>query len=76
MDFLAYAPIVLIVMIFFINYKIFVTPAELAKAITSIIEKVENRFATKESVNDLKEDVIEVKTKVNDIYDFLIKQGK
>lgn len=74
MEFMPYAAIVLVVMIFFINYRIFVTPADLAIAIAEVIEKIENKFATKESVSDLKEDVREVKTKVNDIYDFLISK--
>lgn len=74
MEFMPYAAIVLVVMIFFINYRIFVTPADLAVAIAEVIEKIENKFATKESVSDLKEDVREVKTKVNDIYDFLISK--
>ena len=75
-DFLPYAPVILVVMAFFISYKIFVTPADLTETEKAILKEVENRFATKEIVNALKEDITEVKKKVNDIYDFLIKQGK
>lgn len=54
----------------------FVTKYDLAQSEKEIMKEVENKFATKEIVNALKEDITEVRKKVNDIYDFLIKQGK
>ena len=75
-DFLPYAPIILVVMAFFISYKIFVTPTDLTETEKAILKEVENRFATKEAVNSIKETITDVKKKVDDIYDFLIKQGK
>ena len=38
-----YAPFILIALIVFVQYKIFVTPADLEKTYREIVEKLENR---------------------------------
>ena len=68
-----YAPVILAVITFAWNYKVFVTPAQLEERHRAIILEVENKYASKETVSALKEDMKEVKKKLSDIYDFLIK---
>ena len=71
------------VILFIISVGIFTTPKQLSETKDKIYSDMETKFkaqeekfATKEIVNALKEDICEVKKKVNDIYEFLIKQGK
>jgi len=70
---ITYSPIIITLMIFFVQQKIFVTPADLEKKHREIIDDVQLRFATAQSVNDLKDQVFEIKSKVDKIYDYIIK---
>lgn len=69
-----YAPIVVLVVVFLLKNKIFVTPEQLEKTHTQILEEVENKFATKEILDTLKEDINELKNKVDKIYDILLSK--
>ena len=69
-----YAPTIIIVVVFLTAYKIFVTPAQLNDKIEKLESKFIDRFASKDVVNALKEDIQEVKKKVNDIYDLLLSK--
>lgn len=68
-----YSPIILLILIFFIQYRIFVTPEQLEKKHREIIENVEIRFATSQSVDDLKLQVYDMKEKIDKIYDLIIE---
>lgn len=74
-EFLLYAPLLLIVFVFFLQYKIFVTPEQLEKKHKKIIEEIENRFAQKEVVNILYSDFHDVKEKIDRIYELLINNN-
>lgn len=67
-----YAPIVVLVAVFLLKNRIFVTPEQLEKVHAQILEEVENKFATKEILDTLKEDINELKSKVDKIYDILL----
>jgi len=67
-----YAPIIIVLMMFFIQHRIFVTPEQLERKHREIIESVENRFVSLHSFNDLKSGVDEMKDKIDKIYDCLI----
>ena len=56
--FIEYSPIIIVVLMFFIQQKIFVTPEQLEKKHREII--------------DLKEQFSEIKDKIDKIYDLLI----
>ncbi len=71
--FISYSPLIIVVTVFYLQHKIFVTPAELEKKHHEILDIVQARFATAQSVNDLKEQVFEIKNKVDKIYDYIIK---
>jgi Tfp pilus assembly protein PilO len=73
-NYVYYAPIILLVMMFFIQEKIFVTPEQLEKKHREVIRDVEKRFATQENVEDLKNQFADMKEKIDKIYDCLILQ--
>lgn len=70
--FLQYSPILIIIMVFLIQQRIIVTPEQLEKKHREILQDVENRFATLNSVTDLKEQFSEMKEKIDKIYDCII----
>lgn len=71
-ELLQYSPIVIVLMMFLIQHRIFVTPEQLEKKHREILENVEERFVPIHSYNDLKEGVAEMKEKIDKIYDCLI----
>jgi low affinity Fe/Cu permease len=73
-NYVYYAPIILLVMMFFIQEKIFVTPEQLEKKHREVIRDVEKRFATQENVEDLKNQFADMREKIDKIYDCLILQ--
>jgi low affinity Fe/Cu permease len=73
-NYIYYAPIILLVMMFLIQEKIFVTPEQLEKKHREVIRDVEKRFATLENVDDLKNQFVDIKEKIDKIYDCLILQ--
>ena len=70
--FVNYAPIILVVLMFFIQERIFVTPEQMEKKHREIIKDVENRFATLNSFEALKGQFSDMKDKIDKIYDCLI----
>ena len=70
---IVYSPLVLILTVFYLQQRIFVTPTELEKKHREILDSVQTRFATAQSVDDLKAQVFDIKDKVNKIYDYIIK---
>ncbi len=67
-----YSPIIVVVLMFFVQQKIFVTPEQLEKKHREIIEEIEEKFVSLNSFKDLKEQFSEVKDKIDKIYDLLI----
>lgn len=70
--FIEYSPIIVVILIYFIQQKIFVTPEQLEKKHREIIEEIEDKFVSKISFHDLKEHFCEVKEKIDKIYELLI----
>lgn len=68
-----FAPLLLVVVAFLLQYKIFTTPLQLEKKHREILLEVEARFATISTVNDLKAQLCEMKEKIDKIYDFIVK---
>lgn len=71
-NFIEYSPIIVVVLIFFIQQRIFVTPEQLEKKHREIMEEIEEKFVSLNSFKDLKEQFSEVKDKIDKIYDLLI----
>lgn len=71
-NFIEYSPIIVVVLIFFIQQKIFVTPEQLEKKHREIIDEIEEKFVSLNSFKDLKDQFSEVKEKIDKMYDLLI----
>ena len=72
---LQYSPVIMVVLVYFIQLKIFVTPQELEKKHREILLEAENRFASRITVHDLKDQITEIKDKIDKIYNcFLSKK--
>jgi Tfp pilus assembly protein PilO len=70
--FVEYSPIIIVVLMFFVQQKIFVTPEQLEKKHREIIEEMEEKFVSIISFKDLKDQFSEVKEKIDKMYDLLI----
>lgn len=82
---LNYAPLILAITMFFINYKVFVTPADLErkhreikeeinpeKRHREILNDVDIKYATKSVVSELQQQIHSMADKVDKIYNILI----
>lgn len=82
---LNYAPLILAITMFFINYKVFVTPADLErkhreikeeinpeKRHREILHDVDIKYATKSVVSELQQQIHSMADKVDKIYNILI----
>lgn len=69
---LHYSPIIIAVIVFLIQQRIIVTPEQLERKHREILEDAEKKFATINSLGDLKEQVCEMKDKIDKIYDCLL----
>ena len=69
---MSYSPVVMLVLVYFIQLKIFVTPQELEKKHREILLDAEKRFAASISVNGLKEQIDEIKEKIDLIYNLFL----
>ena len=71
-DFIEYSPIIIVVLMFFVQQKIFVTPEQLEKKHREILDEMEEKFVSVISFKDLKDQFSEVKEKIDKMYDLLI----
>ena len=67
-----YSPIIIVVLMYFIQQRIFVTPEQLERKHREIVEEIEEKFVSIISFNDLKSQFSEVKDKIDKMYDLLI----
>ncbi len=71
-----YSPIITVILVYFIQMKIFVTPAELEKKHREILLEAENRFSPSIAVLDLKEQIGEIKEKIDKIYNLFLTNNQ
>lgn len=71
-----FSPVIIMVLAYFIQMKIFVTPAELEKKHREILLEAENRFAPSIAVFDLKEQMGEIKEKIDKIYNLFLTNNQ
>ena len=69
---MSYSPVVMLVLVYFIQLKIIVTPQELEKKHREILLDAEQRIAASISVNGLKEQIDEIKEKIDQIYNLFL----
>jgi len=70
-EFIPYAPVIVAVMVFFIQSSIFTTPAQLERKHREILSDCDEKFASKIACEELKEDFRYVKEKLDKIYDWM-----
>lgn len=70
--FIEFSPVIIVILMFLIQQKVFVTPEELEKKHREILDEIEEKFVSLISFKDLKEQFTEVKDKIDKIYDLLI----
>ena len=72
-----YAPIILVIIMFCINYKIFVNPVDLEKKHREILDDIDKKYATKTIVDELKSQIHDMADKVDKIYNIVtLKDNK
>lgn len=73
---LKYAPIAVVVIALIIQWNMFATPAEVETKHRLIMAEVAEKYVTKEENQSTKEELREIKAKVDKIYDILINQKR
>ena len=72
-EFIDFSPFLIVVFVFFIQHKIFVTPCMLEKKHREILNEAQSKFASMHTVQALKEQMDDIKDKIDKIYEVLIK---
>lgn len=67
-----YLPAAMIIAAIFIQYNLFATPKDLAELHKGIMQEIDNRYATKSDTSFLREQVNDMKNKIDKIYDKVI----
>lgn len=70
--FIEYAPIIIVVAMFFFRSKLFATPQELVNMKEQILHTVKEEYATKELVQFIREDIAEMKKELKLIGDYIL----
>ena len=71
---LEYAPIIIVVLTFCFKNQIFVTPAQLKDAKAEMLQEVEIKFATKEVVEGIKEDIRRLEDKIDKLQEIILQK--
>lgn len=67
-----FAPYLIMAVIFFTQYKIFVTPAQLLEKIDEFRKEIEAKYVTKTEVSAMNDNISDIKEKTDKIYDIII----
>ena len=67
-----YAPLILVIIMFCINYRIFVNPVDLEKKHREILSDIDKKYASKTTVDELKSQFHDMAEKIDKIYNILI----
>lgn len=67
-----YAPLILVIIMFCINYRVFVNPVDLEKKHREILSDIDNKYASKTTVDELKSQFHDMAEKIDKIYNILI----
>lgn len=74
-EWLDYAPILIVVLVFLFKNKLVVTPEQLERKHREIIEEVEAHFATREALKALEKRFDRIEAKIDKIYDKIMGVG-
>ncbi len=74
--FIEYAPLILVIIIFFIQYKIFVTPQQLTELKSDLIEYISEHYVSEKTYRDnninLENRIDRIDKNINDVRTLLI----
>lgn len=62
----------MIIAAIFLQYNLFATPSDLVKLHSQILEEIDKKYATKNDTSFLREEVKDMKVKIDKIYDKVI----
>ena len=74
-EMMKYAPWLAVALAFFMQYNLFVTPAQLKDSEMTILREVSNKYVTKEVSDDLKSQLSNMQFKIDEIYKIISKKG-
>jgi len=74
-EYLPFASIIVAVLGFCIQFGMFVRPVELEKKHREIMEESYKKFASINMVEDMKAEFKEIKSKIDQIYEMLLRSG-
>lgn len=72
---LKYAPWLAVALAFFMQYNLFVTPAQLEKTHREILAEVNHEYVTKEIGDDLRTQLNNINYKIDEMYKIISKKG-
>ena len=73
---LKFAPYILVIFVFLLQYNLFVTPQQLEIKHREIVSEIANNYVTKAEMSNFKETISDMQKKIDKIYDILtIKKG-
>lgn len=70
--FVEHSAMIIVILMYFIQQRVFITPEQLEKKHREIIDEIEHKFASLQSFKDLKFQFTEIKEKIDRMYDLLI----
>jgi len=74
-EYLPFAAVIIAVLGFCIQFGMFVRPVELEKKHREIMEESYKKFASINMVEDMKAEFKEIKSKIDQIYEILMRSG-
>lgn len=74
-NFIKYAPLILVVLAFFIQYNIFVQPEDLEATHREILAEIDNKYATKETATVLQNQYDKLSEKLDRVL-YILTDGK
>lgn len=67
-------PLIIVIIAILYQYKVFVTPTQLADTKQDILEEVENKYATREMIKDIKENIAKIEKAIDDIRNYIMSE--
>ena len=73
-EYIAFSAVIIAVVGFCVQFGMFVRPVELEKKHREIMEESYKRFASLDTVEDIKKEFRDIKCKIDQIYEILLKR--
>lgn len=70
--FIKFSPVIVVIFVFFMSYKIFVTPVDLEHRLQRYDEHIEKIYATKTEIEQQEKQLNNISVKIDKIYDYII----